>query len=326
MKGNGFFAGLQVLAMTLVMVSFISASASISWAAADLSIDPYEVYMTGNGYVLHVQNTGEYPSNVLLGAFHPAYGLPIGLESETTNAYAAVHGLDYGYGTGVYGQSTSGYGVYGKSTSGYAGYFEGNVYVGGNIALTGTLTKGADTFTQPHPSDPAKEVVYAVIEGPEHAVFYRGTANLKNGKAVIETPEYFRVVAGNDGITVSFTPSSEKSKGLAAVSVKKERVEVRELMKGKGNYEFDYFITAKRAGFEAHKPIQENRHFSADKMSAGEFEKRYAKTDDMASRAMRELLISNGILNADGRLNFETASRLGWLVKDSDVAHIELKR
>jgi len=36
-------------------------------------------------------------------------------------------------------------------------------------------------------------------------------------------------------------------------------------MNGKGGYEFDYFIVAKRAGFEKHEPIQTNTHFTAEK-------------------------------------------------------------
>ena len=50
-------------------------------------------------------------------------------------------------------------------------------------------------------------------------------------------------------------PRSTDTFGLAAIDVTKEHIEVRELKGGTSTYEFDYFITAKRGGFEGHAPI-----------------------------------------------------------------------
>lgn len=177
-------------------------------------------------------------------------------------------------------------------------------------------------FVQPHPHDPGKEIVYIAMEAPESAIMIRGTARLVDGRAVIETPDYFRMVASSAGITVQFTPRSSRSKGLAAVEVSKDKIVVEELFEGAGTYEFDYFITAKRAGFENHQPIQPNTHFSADMKKKEEFEKQYAG-NDMATTAMRNLLISNGILTEDGRLNMETVKKLGWTLKEYDLAKSE---
>lgn len=190
----------------------------------------------------------------------------------------------------------------------------------GSVTVTGNLTKGSGSFVQPHPSDPAKEVVYAFFEGPEHAVFLRGKAKLVGGRATIETPGHFRAVAGKDeDITVQLTPRHADTFGLAAVRVTKSKIEVRELKSGTNSYEFDYFITAKRAGFEGHEPIQPNTHFTADMKTAADFEKAYEKTDDLTINAMRNLLIANGILTKDGKLNRDTAARLGWTVKEAEV-------
>ncbi len=221
-----------------------------------------------------------------------------------TNAASSAHALHAE-------TNGTGYAIHGKSTNAtpLAGYFEGNVNI------TGSITKGSGSFVQPHPSDPSKEVVYNFFEGPEHAIFLRGTATLVNGRAVIETPESFRVVAGSAGITVQLTPKSLDSKGLAAYEVTRDAIKVGELASGNGSYSFDYFITAKRAGFEAHEPIQKNTHFTADNATREEFEKRYSNTSDMTLAAMRTLLISNGILNQDGTLNEATAARLGWQLK-----------
>jgi hypothetical protein len=226
-------------------------------------------------------------------------------------------------GVGIYGSSNTNYGAFFQSSTGTGLYAGGNsgsaAYFNGNVYVNGTLNKGSVGFVQPHPENPSREVVYAAFEGPEHAVFHRGIAHLKNGEVVIEMPDYFSIVAAEEGITVQFTPRSAESKGLAAVKVNRDRIEVKELFEGKGSYEFDFFITAKRAGFERHEPIQNNTHFNADNMSRGEFEARYSR-DEMSIKLMRDLLISNGILTPEGKLNIETAARLGWTVKEGEFA------
>jgi len=228
----------------------------------------------------------------------------MGVWTLTGNGYG-VKATSSSGGTAIYGEALGG---------GYAGYFVGNVYIGGNLAKT------TGSFVQPDAKDPSKEIVYAFFEGPEHAVFLRGTAKLIDGAAVIDTPEHFRTVAGEEGITVQFTPRSAKSKGLAAVAVTREKIRIEELMGGTGTYDFDYFITAKRAGFEKHEPVQPNKHFTADKTGREEFESRFARTDDMAVAAIRAMLVSNGILTPEGRLNPETAEKLGWKLKDTNLA------
>jgi hypothetical protein len=100
-----------------------------------------------------------------------------------------VSGLsDSGYGVG--GVSTSGRGVYGSSTTGYAGYFNGNVHI------TGTLTKGVDSFKIDHPQDPENRyLVHSVIESPDMKNVYDGTILLDgNGEALVELPAYFEAL------------------------------------------------------------------------------------------------------------------------------------
>jgi len=263
-----------------------------------------------------------------------ATGFGFGVLSQSENNFA-VNGYSTN-GPGAQFTSTSSFGVLGSSSSGTGGEFDSTSgdglhastlnpsafagYFIGKVHVTGALTKLSGSFVQPHSQDPTKELAYAFFEGPEHAIFLRGTAKMVDGKAVIETPEHFRLVAGSEGVMVQFTPRSGKSKGLAAVEVTREKIIVEELLDGNGSYDFDYFITAKRAGFEAHQPIQANTHFKADNVGRTEFESRYSGTDDMSITAMRNLLISNGILTADGKLNEETVAKLGWKVKDIELA------
>ena len=181
----------------------------------------------------------------------------------------------------------------------------------GSVNVTGSLTKGSGTFVQPHPADPSKEVAYAFFEGPEHAIFLRGKAKLVKGQATIKTPEYFRVVAGKDeDITVQFTPRSIDTFGVAAVQVTQRHDRSTGTQGWEDiRFEFDYFITAKRGGFEGHQPIQPNTHFTANEKTAEDFEQTYAKTDDLTINAMRQLLIANGILTKDGKLNQDDSSQ-----------------
>jgi len=99
--------------------------------------------------------------------------------------------------------------------------------------------------------------------------------------------------------------------------------EVQEFKGEKHSYEFDYFITAKRGGFEGHQPIQANTHFTANEQTGADFEQTYAKTDDLTINAIRQLLIANGILTKEGKLNQATAAKLGWHVQPVRVATTE---
>ncbi|MBM4258601.1 MAG: hypothetical protein FJ147_22215 [Deltaproteobacteria bacterium] len=261
--------------------------------------------------------------NNLTGAYNTFLGTRAGYNATGTgNVFLGYHaGYNENLSNKLYldNSSTSSPLIYGD-------FFLNTLTFNGSVNVTGSLTKGSGTFVQPHPADPSKEVAYAFFEGPEHAIFLRGKAKLVKGRATITTPEYFRVVAGKDeDITVQFTSRSIDTFGVAAVQVTKDAIEVRELKGGKNSYEFDYFITAKRGGFEGHQPIQLNTHFTANNKTAEDFEQTYAKTDDLTITALRQLLIANGILTSDGKLNQTTAAKLGWQVRPVQVATTEPK-
>jgi hypothetical protein len=265
------------------------------------------VVTNGTGHALTVGGSADIDGGVYIGG-------------ETNIVGAALIGGEVQIGGILTAKSDQG--VKGKLTVQDYVLVGTDLTVNGDAHVGGVLYASAKNFVQPHPSDPSKEIVYVAMEGPESAVFLRGTAKLADGKAIIETPDCFKHVASDSGITVQFTPRSADSNGLAAVGVAKDRIEVVELMKGKGTYEFDYFITAKRVGFEAHAPIAVNSHFSADNLTKAQFEKRYSNTDDASVAATRSLLIANGILTADGRLNEEVARELGWKLRETEVAAV----
>jgi hypothetical protein len=115
-------------------------------------------------------------------------------------------------------------------------------------------------FRVPDPDDPTRDIWYGCIEGPELAMYVRGTARLVNGRARIELPDHFRKLADEQGMTVQLTPLSPDSKGLCVVRKGLDGIEVAELLNGRGNYEFDWEVKAVRKehrDFRVYRPWDE---------------------------------------------------------------------
>jgi hypothetical protein len=131
------------------------------------------------------------------GVFEGGYYGVLGSVSPTGSAtYHGVSGeVNGGSGTnyGVYGYAYgtgTKYGVYGYAGgtgTNYAGYFSGNV------AVTGTLSKGGGSFKIDHPLDPENKYLYhSFVESPDMMNIYNGNIVLDaNGEARIQMPEWF---------------------------------------------------------------------------------------------------------------------------------------
>ena len=90
----------------------------------------------------------------------------------------------------------------------------GNTHVGGVLVVTGSITSNSDisttgtlearvkSFVIPHPTQEGKQLRYGVLEGPEHAVYYRG----KTTSNTIELPEEWTGLVDENSITVQLTP------------------------------------------------------------------------------------------------------------------------
>lgn len=213
-----------------------------------------------------------------------------------------VSGQSRDYGVFGYGYRV---GVWGMSRQGTAGLFDGDVKV------LGKLTAWEKDFIHPHPTDPTKEIVYTSMESPQSIIVIRGTARLIKGKAAIETPDHFRLVAADKDLQVLVTPL-EDCNGMYVIKKSKNQVVVKELMGGKSNASFDYLITAPRAGFENRKVIVENTDFRPQPFeTSGQFEQRFT-SDKTAVTNIRNLLIANGTLTKDSKLNADTVKSSGW--------------
>jgi len=141
---------------------------------------------------------------------------------------------------GVRGASESGIGVFGKCSDGYAGYFEGNVFVKGNLTKTGIGSAVAVRFP-----DRSYRQLYS-IESPESWFEDFGEGRLVKGKAEVKIdPEFAKTVNLKQRYYVFVTPHSTKISGLAVVARLPGRFRVEHPDGGNGT--FGYRIVAKRA-------------------------------------------------------------------------------
>ncbi len=102
-------------------------------------------------------------------------------------------------------------------------------------------------------SGPEAEYVYGSLVGDESAAYTRGTATLTEGVATVLCPDHFQAIADPNSMTVTITPLSAQSKGIAVVEKFPGGFKVQELQRGKGAYSFDYMVSCKRKGLEDYK-------------------------------------------------------------------------
>ena len=85
----------------------------------------------------------------------------------------------------------------------------------------GHFTATSKAFLIDHPTKENKKLQYASLEGPENAVYVRGTHN----SSLIELPEYWSELVHEDSLTVALTPLGKhqtlyvKSKDTTHVNV-----------------------------------------------------------------------------------------------------------
>ncbi len=190
-----------------------------------------------------------------------------------------------------------------NTSAGYVSVRNANAEIAGIHGGTGTVFGSSKSFVQPHPADASKEIQYVSLEGPEHGVYFRGTATLVDGRARLTTPESFRLVARSEGLTVSLTPLGP-NRGLYVAQKGLDAIEVRENEGGTGVVEFDFLVMGTRSALPEHVAIRDNVHFAPPPGTSIE--------EGKLPGAYRELMIQNGTLNADGSVNDVHAAGRGW--------------
>ncbi|HMB93148.1 MAG TPA: hypothetical protein VKP65_20015, partial [Rhodothermales bacterium] len=108
-----------------------------------------------------------------------------GAVGQHTSGNFGILGSNYG----VYGEHQNGnFGRIGTST--YAGFF------GGNVHVSGTLSKSGGSFKIDHPLDPAnKYLSHSFVESPDMKNVYDGNVTTDaKGEAIVTLPDYFEAL------------------------------------------------------------------------------------------------------------------------------------
>ena len=147
----------------------------------------------------------------------------------------------------------------------------GAVYVGTDPAhpRCAFYNNGTKQFVIDHPLDPEnRDLRHVCIEGPEAAVFYRGSGCLAGGRAEVELPGYFEALTRAEDRTVMLTPVAEDGEAvtpLAASPVREGRFTVRAVDGSNPGQRFSWQVMAVRADVE---PLEAER-VKAGRVPAG---------------------------------------------------------
>lgn len=139
-------------------------------------------------WALEAHSAGESPSNPAIWSIGRSEIHGSIFCNDNPAGVNAIEGRSYTDFAGVAGKNGGiGPGIYGSAASGYAGYFQGDVWI------TGNLHKGSGSFTIDHPLDPEnKYLQHSFVESPDMMNIYNGNVTLDDeGEAVIEMPDYF---------------------------------------------------------------------------------------------------------------------------------------
>jgi len=134
----------------------------------------------------------------------------------------------------------------------------GDAWLKGGLQVGGEIRASDKSFVETVDADDGqKEVVYTSLESGTPHTEASGVAELEDGRAVVELPDHFGWVTGEDEpLMVQTTPYSTDSDGLVVVERSLERVVVEDL-DGTGEYEFAYTVTGTREGREDKQVVRE---------------------------------------------------------------------
>jgi hypothetical protein len=306
---NGYFAaspGNSATSLVLVTANTGAATGHFRNASSGCAISGCAVYgasdTSTSGKVVAGHATfggsnsagvfGSQAINNLTGTFPgaPSYSGAGVLGQSPNNGVLGISTFQGVVGSVISGSTELAYGVLAFRPGAAYGVFAGGDYGG----------TGAKSFVEPHPTDASKVIRYISLEGPEPGTYFRGRGRFERGMARIRVPEDFRMVTDEEGLTVQITPIGQ----MATFSVLK--VDLNQiLVQASRNVEFYYLVQGVR---------RTHRNLTSPIREGGEYVPRSADARIPAylTEGQKELLIRNGTYNADGTVNMETASRLGW--------------
>lgn len=120
---------------------------------------------------------------------------------------------------------------------------EYNLHVNGSFAAQ---YKNFD-IADPRYNNSKIRLIHSSIEGPEHAVYYRGEAKLKNGKITIKLPSYFEALTRDEGRTLLLTCKNGWSPLYGDGDIKDGQFTVKTTSIGNSSQTFYWEVKAVRA-------------------------------------------------------------------------------
>ncbi len=117
------------------------------------------------------------------------------------------------------------------------------LHVNGSFAAT---SKNFD-ITDPRYNNFHIRLVHSTLEGPEHGVYYRGEARLKNGITTVKLPSYFEALTRKENRTVLLTCKNGWSPLYVRGSIENGRFVVATTGEGDQSQEFYWEVKAERS-------------------------------------------------------------------------------
>ena len=136
-------------------------------------------------------------------------------------------GSGAGFSGGIGIVAFHGFGVDGAH-DGRAGLFFGDVAVsGGDVTITGTLSKGGGSFKIDHPLDPTNKYLYhSFVESPDMKNIYDGNVTTdENGEATVTLPSYFDAL--NRDFRYQLTVIGTFAQAIVAEKIKANSFKIR---------------------------------------------------------------------------------------------------
>lgn len=215
-------------------------------------------YSTG-GFTVNGQGVGVYGESLQgPGIFgHSIHWVGVLGYTDTDSTWATEGYIVAGTknATAIYGRNDSG------SGNGWAGFF------GGDVAVTGNLSKSGGSFKIDHPLDPANKYLYhSFVESPDMKNIYDGTVTTdRSGLATVTLPDYFSAL--NRDFRYQLTVIGQFAQAIVASKISDNRFAIRT---DKPNVEVSWQVTgirqdawanAHRITVEEEKPAEEMGSF-----------------------------------------------------------------
>jgi hypothetical protein len=125
------------------------------------------------------------------------------------------------------------------------------------MCADGSIVGTTKSFEEAHPTRPGQRIVYAALEGPEVALYARGTGTIGRRPVTIELPEHFSVLATADTVTALLAPVGPCPGGLYLAERDARRLVVARSKATAGTCRFDYLTVAVRARHRDFAPVRD---------------------------------------------------------------------